>query len=69
MVNAIPEIDVEKCTGCGDCASACPGEAVDIVQGKAVVVRPEDCDYCTECEVLCPLGAISCPFEIVMDEK
>lgn len=67
-MRAIPEIDIEKCTGCGDCASACLGEAVDIVEGKAVVARPEDCDYCTECEVLCPEGAISCPFEIVLEE-
>lgn len=62
------EIDLEKCTGCGDCVEKCPGQAVGLVDGKPVVVRPEDCDYCTECEVFCTVGAISCPFEIILVE-
>jgi len=62
----VPEIDSEKCTGCGDCVEKCPTHAVTLVDGKSIIVRPEDCDYCTECEVLCPSGAVSCPFEIIL---
>jgi NAD-dependent dihydropyrimidine dehydrogenase PreA subunit len=36
--------------------------------GVAVISRPERCDYCTECELVCPEGAIACPFELVIDD-
>jgi ferredoxin len=28
-----------------------------------------DCRYCAECELVCPTGAIQCPFEIVIEES
>ena len=62
----ILEIDLEKCTGCGDCVVKCSVQAVELVNGKPVLVRPDDCDYCTECETYCTAGAISCPFEIIL---
>lgn len=60
------EIDYDKCTGCGDCVSKCPNQAVSLVDGKPVMVHPEDCDYCTNCEEICTSGAIRAPFEITM---
>lgn len=66
MKEAMPEIDPEKCTGCGDCVEWCPTGAVALANGKAVVVRSDGCDYCTDCETVCPPGAISCPFEIIL---
>lgn len=60
------EIDYDKCTGCGDCVSKCPGQAVSMVDGKPEMSRPDSCDYCTDCEGFCPTGAIRAPFEIVM---
>ena len=66
MTAGIPEIDPEKCTGCGDCVDECAQGAVALVEGKATVVRPDDCDYCTDCETLCSSGAIQCPFEIII---
>lgn len=65
MKTARPEIDIEKCAGCGDCVEWCPTGAVKLVNGKATLVG-EKCNYCTECETLCPSGAIHCPFEIVL---
>ncbi len=62
----ILEIDYDKCTGCGDCVSKCPGQAVSMVNGKPSLMRPDDCNYCTECEQFCTSGAIRAPFEIVM---
>ena len=62
----IVEIDLDKCTGCGDCVELCPFGIVALVNDKATIVRPEDCDYCTDCEIFCPSGAIRCPFEIVL---
>ena len=61
-----PEVNLEICTGCGDCVEFCPTGAVAIVNGKISVVKPEACTYCTECEALCPSGAIRCPFDIIL---
>ncbi|MDP2661773.1 MAG: 4Fe-4S binding protein [Dehalococcoidia bacterium] len=62
----IPTIDEALCNGCGACVDACHSQAVELVNGKAVFVRPLDCDYCTDCESLCPNGAIKCLLEIVV---
>lgn len=62
----VPEIDPDRCEGCGRCVVECPGKAVSLVSGRAKVVRPEDCSYCAECETICRSGAIRCPFEIVI---
>jgi MinD superfamily P-loop ATPase len=69
MAKDTPEIDQEKCLGCGDCASWCPKSAVGLVNGKATIVKPEACSYCTECEAICSAGAIRCPFEIVLVKR
>jgi ferredoxin len=63
---AIPEIDLDICTGCGDCVELCPFGIVKLQNGKAAIVSPENCDYCTDCETFCPPGAIRCPFEIIL---
>ena len=65
---ALPEIDLGKCTVCGDCAELCPTRAVELVKGRVVIIRPQDCNYCTRCEEFCPSGAIRCPFEILLVE-
>ena len=66
MKRAIPEIDLDRCTGCGDCVEWCPKGAVALVNGKAVAAKPEECRYCTDCETVCRAGAIRCPFEIIL---
>ena len=63
---ATPEVNLEVCTGCGDCVNFCPTGAVAVVNSKVSIVKPEACNYCTECEALCPSGAIRCPFEIIL---
>jgi len=65
----VPEIDRDRCTGCGRCVVECPGRAVGLVSGRAVILRPEDCSYCTDCETICPSAAIRCAFEIVLADS
>ena len=39
MIRKIIHIDEEKCNGCGLCANACHEGAIDMVEGKAILVR------------------------------
>lgn len=59
MVRKIIHIDDEKCSGCGLCASACHEGAIDMVDGKAKLVRENFCDGFGDCMPACPNGAIS----------
>lgn len=59
MIRKIIHIDEEKCNGCGLCASACHEGAIDIVDGKARLVRENFCDGFGDCLPNCPTGAIT----------
>ena len=59
MKRQIIRIDEEKCNGCGICANACHEGAIDIVNGKAKLVRENFCDGFGDCLPACPTGAIS----------
>ncbi len=54
----IIEIDEEKCTGCGLCVPACAEGALQIVEGKAKLVKEVYCDGLGACLGECPEGAL-----------
>ncbi len=59
-----PQIDEDKCNGCGLCIEGCEREVMDLEPGQdnAVVVNPYNCKVgCTTCSVYCLRDAISFP--------
>ncbi len=52
-------IDENKCIGCGICAKTCKQSAIEMVNGKAKVVRDDYCDGIGNCLPVCPVNAIS----------
>ena len=59
MIRKIIHIDEEKCNGCRICVNACHEGAIDMVDGKAKLVRENFCDGFGDCLPGCPTGAIT----------
>jgi len=59
MKRKIVTIDESKCIGCGACAAACHEGAIQMVDGKAKLMRDDYCDGLGDCLPACPAGAIT----------
>lgn len=51
------KISDELCIGCGECILSCPYNAIQILEGIAVI--DDGCTLCSACVDSCPYGAIS----------
>ncbi|RMD59298.1 4Fe-4S dicluster domain-containing protein [Candidatus Parcubacteria bacterium] len=58
MKRKIIQIDEDKCTGCGLCVGVCAEAALEIVDGKAKLVKDFYCDGMGACLDVCPTGAL-----------
>jgi MinD superfamily P-loop ATPase len=58
-VRNIVKIDEELCDGCGSCVTPCAEGAIELIDGKAKVMKEELCDGAGFCLGVCPTGALS----------
>jgi MinD superfamily P-loop ATPase len=54
----VPEVDPDRCTGCGECEAICQFKAIVVVGGK-IMTFPELCHSCGGCFAVCPEDAIT----------
>jgi len=59
VLRKIISIDEEKCDGCGLCIPSCEEGALQIIEGKARLVKDIYCDGLGNCLGECPQGAIA----------
>lgn len=58
MTRDIIEINEALCDGCGDCVVGCSEGAIQIINGKAKLVREDFCDGFGDCVAVCHSGAL-----------
>ncbi len=51
-------INLEKCIGCGLCVKKCVNKAIELFNGKAVVIDFL-CLGCLLCQIVCPKEAVT----------
>ena len=54
----IAVVNWDKCTGCGDCVTACPVQCFEVSDGKCWAMRATYCIDCGNCPEICPEDAI-----------
>jgi len=61
------KIDYGKCKACGTCYDDCPMDVIGWDNEKEIPVTryPDECCYCGNCELYCPVEAI----EIMMPAR
>lgn len=54
-----PEVDEDKCVGCGECVDVCPVDVYELQNEKSVPVNAEECIGCESCVEVCEQDAIT----------
>ncbi len=65
-----PDIDREKCSRCGECASRCPSGAI-VMDGASrdIGINLDECVFCALCEEVCPARAVRMTSEFELAER
>ncbi|MDY6790080.1 MAG: ATP-binding protein [Thermodesulfobacteriota bacterium] len=58
ITTPVPEVDMDKCTLCGECGEICQFKAI-VVIAETVLSFPELCHSCGGCMEVCPVKAIT----------
>lgn len=54
----VPVIQKDRCTGCGLCVEVCGPKSLEVVDGAAVLARPDTCGSEEHCIAPCQDDAI-----------
>jgi len=54
-------VESNSCVGCGDCVSVCPVNAIELIDGKAVI----NAELCIDCEIC----ITSCTYKAIRKNK
>jgi NAD-dependent dihydropyrimidine dehydrogenase PreA subunit len=54
-----PEVNVEECTGCGECVDICPEDVYELQNDKSVAVNADECVGCESCIEVCENDALT----------
>ncbi|MCF7858387.1 MAG: 4Fe-4S binding protein [Candidatus Cloacimonetes bacterium] len=54
-------VESNSCVGCEDCINVCPTNAIEIINGKAVI----DANLCIDCEIC----ITSCTYKAIRNNK
>jgi Fe-S-cluster-containing hydrogenase component 2 len=76
MDKSMPQLNEQLCNRCGLCIAVCPCGSVELQEKRVLFSCPEaciregtaTCECGCLCEEVCPTGAISVAFEIVLGE-
>ena len=56
---APPEVNLERCVGCGKCIKACPVSVFELRDTKSIIVYGSACIACGHCWAVCPERAVT----------
>ncbi len=62
-----PQVNIEKCIGCGICTKWCPKDAISLKDNDKAEISISDCIGCGECTTACPKRAIKVRWETKTD--
>ena len=73
MLYKIKEVDYERCNGCEKCVQVCHAKCFDMVEKSDKIIadflRPEDCDSCGDCIVVCPIEGSAIVLQPLLKDK
>jgi nitroreductase/NAD-dependent dihydropyrimidine dehydrogenase PreA subunit len=53
-----PQVNIDKCKGCGQCVKVCPAFVFELREKKSEVIYGEKCFACGHCWAVCPEEAV-----------
>ena len=63
-----PQVDRDRCKGCGQCVKVCPNLVFELREKKSEVIHGEMCIACGHCWAVCPEEAVTQP-EVTTDNS
>ncbi len=70
QVNGLPEVDEDKCTGCGLCAKACPRNIIELVpRNTYFFIKCSSKDFGKAVSSICKKGCIGCSLCVKANEE